>query len=85
TAGIRGKLGLGEGRLNRFTVSKVALGLAKFLQSKHTSPVAVIHYDTRHLSPEFAQIIATILASNDIKVYLSDTYRTTPDLSYAVR
>ena len=85
TAGIRGKLGLGEGRLNRFTVSKVALGLAQFLQSKHDSPVAVIHYDTRHLSPEFAQIIATILASHDIKVYLSDTYRTTPDLSYAVK
>ncbi|POC76753.1 phosphoglucomutase, partial [Vibrio vulnificus] len=56
TAGIRGKLGLGEGRLNRFTVSKVALGLAQFLKSKHDSPVAVIHYDTRHLSPEFAQI-----------------------------
>ncbi|MFW3612296.1 phospho-sugar mutase [Staphylococcus caprae] len=85
TAGIRGKLGLGEGRLNRFTVSKVAIGLAQFLKSKNNAPVVVIHYDTRHLSPEFAQIIANILSNYKIKVYLSDTYRTTPDLSYAVR
>ena len=85
TAGIRGKFGLGEGRLNKFTVSKVALGFAHYLTSSIAHPVVVIHYDTRHLSPEFAQIIANILASHDIKVYLADTYRTTPDLSFAVR
>ncbi|MBR7508430.1 phospho-sugar mutase, partial [Mycobacterium tuberculosis] len=79
TAGIRGKFGLGEGRLNKFTVSKVALGFAHYLTSSIAHPVVVIHYDTRHLSPEFAQIIANILASLDIKVYLADTYRTTPD------
>ncbi|MDU3138837.1 MAG: phospho-sugar mutase [Staphylococcus lugdunensis] len=85
TAGIRGKFGLGEGRLNKFTVNKVAIGLSRFLLKQHKTPSAVIHYDTRHLSPEFAQIIANVLASHDITVYLSDTYRTTPDLSYAVR
>lgn len=85
TAGIRGKLGLGEGRLNKYTVSKVAIGLAQFLKSQYDEPKVVIHYDTRHLSPEFAQIIANILANYKIIVYLSDTYRTTPDLSYAVR
>ena len=74
-----------EGRLNKFTVNKVAIGLSRFLLKQHKTPSAVIHYDTRHLSPEFAQIIANVLASHDITVYLSDTYRTTPDLSYAVR
>ena len=63
----------------------MAIGLSRFLLKQHKTPSAVIHYDTRHLSSEFAQIIANVLASHDITVYLSDTYRTTPDLSYAVR
>ena len=71
--------------MNKFTVNKVAIGLSRFLLKQHKTPSAVIHYDTRHLSSEFAQIIANVLASHDITVYLSDTYRTTPDLSYAVR
>ena len=85
TAGIRGKFGLGEGRLNKFTIQKVALGLAHYLKACESAPSVVIHYDTRHLSTEFARIIAEILASHKIKVYLADTYKTTPDLSYAVR
>lgn len=85
TAGIRGKFGLGEGRLNKFTIQKVALGLANYLNEYERDPSIVIHFDTRHLSTEFAQIIAEILASHKIKVFLADTYKTTPDLSYAVR
>lgn len=85
TAGIRGKFGLGEGRLNKYTISKVALGIANYLNDFEKSPSVVIHYDTRYLSPEFSRLIAEILASNNIKVYVTDTYRTTPDLSFAVR
>ncbi|HDY4445240.1 TPA: phospho-sugar mutase [Staphylococcus aureus] len=85
TAGIRGKFGLGEGRLNKFTIEKLALGLACYLNAQTNSPTIVIHYDIRHLSTEFAQIIANVLANHQITVYLPDTYKTTPELSFAVR
>lgn len=85
TAGIRGQFGLGPGRLNRYTIQRLALGIAYYLQDNMTQPSIVIHYDIRHLSAEFAEIIAHILATHNIKVYLSDTYQTTPQLSYAVR
>lgn len=85
TAGIRGKFGLGEGRLNKFTIEKLALGLARYLNAQTNSPTIVIHYDIRHLSTEFAQIIANVLANHQITVYLPDTYKTTPELSFAVR
>ncbi|HHW9999123.1 TPA: phospho-sugar mutase [Staphylococcus aureus] len=85
TAGIRGKFGLGEGRLNKFTIEKLALGLAHYLNAQTNNPTIVIHYDIRHLSTEFAQIIANVLANHQITVYLPDTYKTTPELSFAVR
>ncbi|HEJ7559900.1 TPA: phospho-sugar mutase [Staphylococcus aureus] len=85
TAGIRGKFGLGEGRLNKFTIEKLALGLARYLNAQTNSPTIVIHYDIRHLSTEFAQIIANVLANHQITIYLPDTYKTTPELSFAVR
>lgn len=85
TAGIRGKFGLGEGRLNKFTIEKLALGLARYLNAQTNNPTIVIHYDIRHLSTEFSQIIANVLANNQITVYLPDTYKTTPELSFAVR
>ncbi|EVH93315.1 phosphoglucomutase [Staphylococcus aureus UCIM6101] len=85
TAGIRGKFGLGEGRLNKFTIEKLALGLARYLNAQTNSPTIVIHYDIRHLSTEFAQIIANVLTNHQITVYLPDTYKTTPELSFAVR
>ncbi|NHC69639.1 phospho-sugar mutase [Staphylococcus aureus] len=85
TAGIRGKFGLGEGRLNKFTIEKLALGLARYLNAQTNNPIIVIHYDIRHLSTEFAQIIANVLANHQITVYLPDTYKTTPELSFAVR
>ncbi|HEJ6740569.1 TPA: phospho-sugar mutase [Staphylococcus aureus] len=85
TAGIRGKFGLGEGRLNKFTIEKLALGLGRYLNAQTNSPTIVIHYDIRHLSTEFAQIIANVLANHQITVYLPDTYKTTPELSFAVR
>lgn len=85
TAGIRGKLGLGPNRLNRFTVQKVALGLSQYLNEISQAPTVVIAYDTRHLSPEFCDEIAIVLASNGIKAYIYDRYHTTPELSYSVR
>ncbi|TDM15044.1 phospho-sugar mutase [Macrococcus bovicus] len=85
TAGIRGKLGLGPNRLNRFTVQKVALGLSQYLNEIAQAPTVVIAYDTRHLSPEFCDEIAIVLASNGIKTYIYDRYHTTPELSYSVR
>ncbi len=85
TAGIRGKFGLNEGRLNKFTIEKLALGLARYLNAQTNNPTIVIHYDIRHLSTEFAQIIANVLANHQITVYLPDTYKTTPELSFAVR
>lgn len=85
TAGIRGKFGLGEGRLNKFTIGKVALGIANYLNSQTKSPVVVIYFDTRHLSYEFSNLIAEILANKNIEVYLSNEYRSTPELSFAVR
>ncbi len=85
TAGIRGKIGLGPNRLNRFTVQKVALGLAQYLNEVTEQAKAVIAYDTRHFSKEFCDEIAVVLASNGITTYIYDRYHTTPELSYSVR
>lgn len=85
TAGIRGLIGLGPNRLNKFTVQKVALGLAQYLKSETKSPKVVIGFDTRHLSPEFSDVIAKVLAHHEIKTYVFERYRTTPELSFAVR
>lgn len=85
TAGIRGQFGLGPGRLNRYTIQRLALGIANYLKDKEDNPSIVIHYDIRHLSSEFAHIITQILTSKGIKVYLADVYKTTPQLSFAVR
>ncbi len=85
TAGIRGKIGLGPNRLNRFTVQKVALGLAQYLNEVTEQAKAVIAYDTRHFSKEFCDEIAVVLASNGITTYIYDRYHTPPELSYSVR
>lgn len=66
-------------------LKKLALGLARYLNAQTNNPTIVIHYDIRHLSTEFAQIIANVLANHQIIVYLPDTYKTTPELSFAVR
>lgn len=85
TAGIRSKFGLGPGRLNKFTVRKIALGLAQFLRRELVEPLVVIHYDTRFLSEAFAKEMAKVLATQSVYVVLSDTYKSTPELSFAVR
>lgn len=85
TAGIRSKFGLGPGRLNKFTVRKVALGLAQLLRRQHVEPFVVIHYDTRFLSKEFAKEMAKVLATQSVYVMISEDYKSTPELSFAVR
>lgn len=84
TAGIRGKIGLGPNRLNRYTVEKVALGLAHSLKEE-AEPLVVIGYDTRHFSPEFSQTMAAVLAQNGVAVKLTEQYTSTPELSFFVR
>ncbi|WP_105993753.1 phospho-sugar mutase [Staphylococcus simulans] len=85
TAGIRGLIGLGPGRLNAFTVRKVAVGLAKYLNDHKPESLVVIHFDTRFLSQEFAHEIAAMLAQYGVKAVVGKRYNSTPELSFAVR
>ncbi len=85
TAGIRSTFGIGPGRLNKFTIQKFALGLTKYLRNITNDPKVVIHFDTRYLSQEFANEIAKVLGTNGIEVILPETYKSTPELSFAVR
>ncbi|MDO5017806.1 MAG: phospho-sugar mutase [Lagierella massiliensis] len=87
TAGLRGKLGSGTNRMNKYMVKKATQGFAKaILDLKDNNEKSVaIAYDVRHKSKEFAQVTAEVFAGNGIKVYLSDDIRPTPLLSYAVR
>ncbi|QPW12199.1 phospho-sugar mutase [Mammaliicoccus sciuri] len=85
TAGIRSTFGIGPGRLNKFTIQKFALGLTKYLRNITNDPKVVIHFDTRHLSQEFAIEIAKVLGTNGIEVILTETFKSTPELSFAVR
>ena len=85
TAGIRSTFGLGPARLNAFTVRKVALGLAQYLNHNVDDASVVIHFDTRFLSKAFSQEMASVLANNGITAIISDNYKSTPELSFAVR
>lgn len=85
TAGIRSTFGLGPGRLNAFTIRKVALGLSQYLKEKYDNPSVVIHFDTRLLSKAFSEEMASVLAQNNIITILSENYKSTPELSFAVR
>ena len=88
TAGLRGVLGVGLNRMNRFTVGQAAQGLAKLIVSNGQEAMdrgVAIAYDSRHFSPEFAKQSACILAANGIKALIFDELRPTPELSFAVR
>ncbi len=85
TGGLRGIIGAGSNRLNIYTVGKATQGFANYLNDKYTSPKVAIAYDSRHMSKEFSEYAARVLAGNGIKVYLYDRLTPTPMLSYAVR
>jgi phosphoglucomutase len=88
TGGMRGKIAMGTNRMNIYTVGKSTQGLSNYLLAEvnnaHQKGV-VIAYDPRHKSREFSERAAQVLAGNQIKVYLFDDIRPTPELSFAVR
>ncbi len=88
TAGLRGKIGAGTNRMNKYTVSLATQGLATTIVNKGEGAMrrgVAIAYDVRHYSDEFAEVAARVLAANGIKAYLFDGIRPTPVLSFAVR
>ena len=86
TAGLRGVIGAGTNRMNIYTVRKATQGLANYICKVGAQAKGVaIAYDSRHMSPEFADVAALCLAANGIKAYVFDSLRPTPELSYAVR
>ena len=86
TAGLRGIIGAGTNRLNIYTVRKATQGLANYIVKNGAKDRGVaIAYDSRHMSPEFADEAALCLAANGIKAYVFDALRPTPELSFAVR
>ena len=84
TGGMRGVMGVGTNRINIHTIRKATQGFANYLKALGKSSVA-IGYDNRFNSKEYAYDTANLLASNGIKVYLFDSLRPTPELSFAVR
>ena len=86
TAGLRGIIGAGTNRMNLYTVRKATQGLANYILKNGSAEKGVaIAFDSRRMSPEFAQEAACCLAANGIKAYVFDSLRPTPELSYAVR
>lgn len=86
TAGLRGVIGAGTNRMNIYTVRKATQGLANYIAKVNGQEKGVaIAYDSRRMSPEFADEAALCLAANGIKAYVFESLRPTPELSYAVR
>ena len=86
TAGLRGVIGAGTNRMNIYTVRKATQGLANYIKKVNQQSRGVaIAYDSRRMSPEFADEAALCLAANGIKAYVFESLRPTPELSYAVR
>ena len=87
TGGIRGLMGVGTNRLNKYTIAKVSKGLANYLsKNPHNNNLkAAIAYDSRKNSQQFARVTADILSANKIKVYLFDELTPVPLLSFAIR
>lgn len=88
TGGLRGIMGVGTNRMNKYTVGMATQGLANYLKKmfkdREQIKVAVAH-DSRNHSRDFARITAEVFSANDIKVYLFDDLRPTPELSFAIR
>ncbi|RYF54965.1 MAG: phospho-sugar mutase, partial [Cytophagaceae bacterium] len=87
TGGLRGVLGVGSNRMNRYTVGAATQGLSNYINAAFPGEdisVAIAH-DSRRMSPEFARLVADIFSANGIKVYLFSSLRPTPELSFAIR
>lgn len=86
TAGLRGIIGAGTNRMNQYVVQRATQGLANYIVRAGGQKKGVaIAYDSRHMSPEFADFAALTLAGNGIKAYVFESLRPTPELSFAVR
>ena len=87
TGGMRGIMGIGTNRVNKYTFGRTTQGLSHFLneQFPNITPRVVIGYDCRHNSKELAQIVADIFSANNIDVFLFSDLRATPEVSFAVR
>lgn len=86
TAGLRGIIGAGTNRMNKYTVSKATQGLANYIIKNNGQNKGVaIAYDSRHMSKEFSEITANCLNANGIKTYAFESLRPVPELSYTVR
>lgn len=87
TGGMRGIMGAGTNRINKYTLGKATQGLSNYLikNVKKDQLKVVIAYDCRHNSKEFAKIVANVFSANNIKVFLFEDLRPTPVLSFAVR
>lgn len=90
TGGLRGLMGVGTNRMNRYTVGAATQGLSNYLKKsfpklKEGEISVAIAYDSRNNSPEFADIVADIFSANGIKVFLFTALRPTPELSFAIR
>lgn len=87
TGGMRGIMGVGTNRINKYTLGKNTQGLSNYLQSQFNNQEirVAIAYDCRHNSKELAQVVADVFSANGIKVFLFSDLRPTPELSFAVR
>jgi phosphoglucomutase len=87
TGGLRGIMGAGTNRMNKYTVGMATQGLANYLKKQFPGKTlsAAVAYDCRNNSPFFAEVVANVFSANEIKVYLFTSLRPTPELSFAVR
>lgn len=87
TGGMRGIMGLGDNRINKYTLGKNTQGLSNYLkkQFQNQDIKVAIAFDCRHNSKEFAKIVADVFSANGIKVFLFSELRPTPELSFAVK
>jgi phosphoglucomutase len=85
TGGLRGVMGAGTNRINRYVIGKATQGFANFLLGETDKPSVVIAHDSRHNSDVYSLEAACVLAANGIRTYLFRSLRPTPQLSFAVR
>jgi len=85
TGGLRGVMGVGTNRMNRYTVGMATQGYANYLRKSFPQVSVAIAHDSRNHSREFAEITAHIFAANGIRAYLFESLRPTPELSFAIR
>jgi len=87
TGGLRGIMGVGTNRMNKYTVAMATQGLANYIikNCKYAQPSVCISFDSRNNSREFATITADVMSANGIRVFIFDDLRPTPELSYSIR